>query len=369
MGWVVSTSGEVAVYEALPARVVFGVGALECLPAEVDRLGARRALLIAGKARAEQMCERLGDRVAVAFTEIVQHVPVAIAGQARRLAGGARADVVVSVGGGSATGLAKAVALELAVPIVAVPTTYSGSELSDIYGLTEAGRKWTGRDPRVLPKVVVYDPALTVPLPPRVTGASGMNALAHCIEALYGPNANPVSSALAEQGIRALAGALPRAVGQPDDLGGRSGSLRGAWLAGSALAVAGTGFHHQICHVLGGAFGLDHGGMHAVLLPHTVRFVSAAVPGELGVVAAALGAVDAASGCWALARRVGAPAGLAELGMTRMDLDRAVALCADRVSQRPRPWTVDDLRELLGAAFAGQPPGAPGMDAIPFEPG
>ena len=359
----VGTTGEIAVYQALPGRVVFGVGALERLPAEVDRLGARRALLVASRARAEQVGERLGGLAAAAFSELVQHVPVAIAVQARQLAARARADVVVSVGGGSATGLAKAIALELAVPIVAVPTTYSGSELSDIYGLTEAGRKRTGRDPLVLPKVVVYDPALTVSLPPRVTGASGMNALAHCVEALFGPGANPVSSALAEHGIRVLAGALPRAVVRPDDLDARSASLRGAWLAGSALAVAGSGFHHQLCHVLGGAFGLDHGGMHAVILPHAVRFVSPAVPGQMGLVAAALDAVGAASGCWWLARRLGAPASLAELGMTRADLDRAVALCAGQVAQGPRPWAVADLRELLGAAFAGEPPGPPGAGA------
>ena len=346
----------VAVYDALPGRVLFGAGAVDRLADEVDRLGAGRVLLVAGRSRAAHAAERLGDRVAATWTGIVQHVPVATAEQARALAREAGADAVVCVGGGSAIGLAKAVALELGIPVVAVPTTYSGSELSTIYGLTEDGRKRTGRDARVLPAVVVYDPALTVSLPPEVTGPSGMNALAHCVEALYGRNANPVASAMAEAGIRALAAGLPVAVERPDDLDGRTESLRGAWLAGAALGSAGTGFHHQICHVLGGAFGLDHGGMNAVVLPHAVRYVTPAVPELMRLVAAGLGADDAATGCWELARRVRAPASLAELGMAEADLDRAAELCANHVSQTPRPSGAAELRALLGAAHAGVPP-------------
>ena len=346
----------VAVYDALPGRVLFGAGAVDRLADEVDRLGAGRVLLVAGRSRAAHAAGRLGDRVAATWTGIVQHVPVATAEQARALAREAGADAVVCVGGGSAIGLAKAVALELGIPVVAVPTTYSGSELSTIYGLTEDGRKRTGRDARVLPAVVVYDPALTVSLPPEVTGPSGMNALAHCVEALYGRNANPVASAMAEAGIRALAAGLPVAVERPDDLDGRTESLRGAWLAGGALGSAGTGFHHQICHVLGGAFGLDHGGMNAVVLPHAVRYVTPAVPELMRLVAAGLGADDAATGCWELARRVRAPASLAELGMAEADLDRAAELCANHVSQTPRPSGAAELRALLGAAHAGVPP-------------
>jgi alcohol dehydrogenase class IV len=184
-----------------------------------------------------------------------------------------------------------------------------------------------------------------------------MNALAHGVEAFYGPGANPVSTALAEAGIRALADGLPSAVERPDNLEGRTGTLRGAWLAGAALAVAGTGIHHQICHVLGGAFGLDHGGMNAVLLPHTVRYVTPAVPAAMARVAAALGAADAATGCFDLARRLGAPASLAALGLAGAELDRAAELCAGQVTGRPRPARVEELRALLGAAHAGLPPG------------
>jgi alcohol dehydrogenase class IV len=251
-------------------------------------------------------------------------------------------------------GLAKAVALDLAIPIVAVPSTYAGSELTTIYGLSKDGRKRTGRDPLVLPTVVLYDPALTVSLPPEVTGPSGMNALAHGVEAFYGPGANPISTALAVEGIRDLADGLPQAVERPEDLEGRTRALRGAWLAGAALAVAGAGIHHQICHVLGGAFGLDHGGMNAILLPHTVRFVTPAVPREMARVAAALGAADAADGCFDLARRLGTPTSLADLGLAEADLDRAAELCAAQLTGPPRNAQVEELRHLLGAAHAGR---------------
>ena len=348
----------VVTYEALPGRVIFGVGALDRLGEELARLGARRVLLVASKRVADDLAERLGDRYAAICSEIVQHVPVEVAERATALAREVAADALVAVGGGSAVGLAKAVALDLAIPVVAAPTTYAGSELTTIYGLSQDGRKRTGRDPRVLPKVVLYNPALTVSLPPQVAGPSGMNALAHGVEAFYGPGANPISTALAVEGIRDLAAGLPQAVERPEELEGRTQTLRGAWLAGAALAVAGTGIHHQICHVLGGAFGLDHGGMNAVLLPHTVRFVTPAVPREMARVAAALGAGAAAAGCFDLARRIGAPTSLAALGLAGTDLDRAAELCAGQVTGRPRSAGVGELRALLGAAHAGRPPGA-----------
>ena len=348
----------VVTYEALPGRVLFGVGALDRLGEELARLGAYRVLLVASKRVADDLAERLGDRYAATCSEIVQHVPVEVAERATALAREVAADALVAVGGGSAVGLAKAVALDLAIPIVAAPTTYAGSELTTIYGLSQDGRKRTGRDPRVLPKVVLYDPALTRSLPPQVAGPSGMNALAHGVEAFYGPGANPISTALAVEGIRDLAAGLPQAVERPEELEGRTQTLRGAWLAGAALAVAGTGIHHQICHVLGGAFGLDHGGMNAVLLPHTVRFVTPAVPREMARVAAALGAADAAAGCSDLARRIGAPTSLAALGLAGTDLDRAAELCAGQLTGRPRSAGVGELRALLGAAHAGRPPGA-----------
>ena len=355
----------VVTYEAPPGRVVFGAGALDRLGDELGRLGARRVLLVASRRVADEVARRLGHRHAATCDEVVQHVPVEVAERARRHARQAGADSLVAVGGGSAVGLAKAVALELDLPIVAAPTTYAGSELTTIYGLTEGGRKRTGRDPRVRPRVVLYDPALTLSLPPPVTAASGMNAVAHAVEARYGPGASPVADALASEGIRDLAAGLPAAVDRPAGLEGRTRALRGAWLAGAALAAAGAGIHHQLCHVLGGAFGLDHGGVHAVLLPYTVAFATPAVPGAMAGVAGALGAGTAAGGLWDLGRRLGAPASLAELGLAAADLDRAAELAAAQVSGPPRAASAGELRQLLAAAHAGRPPGASTTTSAP----
>ena len=246
------------VHEALPGRVVFGVGSVEHLGEEVDRLGARRVLAIAGKRAIDGLVERLGGRWAASFTDVQQHVPVEAAARAVAAAAAAEADCLVAMGGGSATGMAKAVALDHDAPIVAVPTTYAGSEVTPIYGLTGPEGKRTGRDPRALPRTVLYDPALTTGLPAGVTGPSGMNALAHAVEALYAPGANPVTALLAEEGARALHRGLPGAVADPGDLAARSDALLGAWLAGTALAAAGIGIHHQLCHLLGGAYRLPH---------------------------------------------------------------------------------------------------------------
>ena len=343
-------------YDALPGRVVFGVGAVEHLGQEVDRLGARRVLAIAGKRAVDGLVERLGDRWVASFTDVQQHVPVEAAARAVAAAAEAEADCLVAMGGGSATGLAKAVALEHGAPILAVPTTYAGSEVTPIYGLTGPEGKRTGRDLRVLPKVVVYDPALTTGLPPEVTGPSGMNALAHCVEATYAPGANPVTSLLAEEGARVLARGLPRAVAHPADLAARSDALLGAWLAGAALAAAGVGIHHQLCHLLGGAYRLPHAELHAVVLPHAVRFVAPAARPQLARLAGSLGVDDVAGALWDLGRRLGTPASLAELGLAEAELDRAATQAVARVVQTPRRAGVTELRALLEAAWQGRRP-------------
>jgi maleylacetate reductase len=345
------------VYDALPGRVGFGVGSVEHLGEEVDRLGAGRVLAIAGKRAIDSLVERLGDRWAASFTDVQQHVPVEAAARGVAAASEAGADCLVAMGGGSATGMAKAVALELQVPIVAVPTTYAGSEVTPIYGLTGPEGKRTGRDPRVLPRTVVYDPALTTGLPAAVTGPSGMNALAHCVEALYAPGANPVTSLLAEEGARALHRGLPLAVADPSDLAARSDALLGAWLAGTALASAGIGIHHQLCHLLGGAYRLPHAELHAVVLPHAVHFVTPAARPQLARLAGSLGVDDVAGGIWDLGRRLGTPASLAELGLAEAELDRAAEQAVARVVQTPRRAGVSELRALLEAAWqGGRPP-------------
>ena len=251
-------------------------------------------------------CERLGGRWAASFTDVQQHVPVEAAARAAAAAAEAGADCLVAMGGGSATGMAKAVALEHQAPILAVPTTYAGSEVTPIYGLTGPEGKRTGRDPRVLPRTVVYDPALTTGLPAEVTGPSGMNALAHCVEALYAPGRQPDHLAAGRGGGQACSpAACPRAVADPADLAARSDALLGAWLAGSALAAAGVGIHHQLCHLLGGAYRLPHAELHAVVLPHAVHFVAPAARPQLARLAGGLGTEDVAGGIWDLGRRAG----------------------------------------------------------------
>jgi maleylacetate reductase len=346
-------------YDALPGRVVFGVGSVERLPEEVERVGASRVLMVydlSVKDVADDLIERLGPRCAGEFTDIQQHVPTEVVERARQAAREAGADCAVTLGGGSTTGFGKVIALEIGLPVIAIPTTYAGSEMTPIYGITSDGRKQTGRDPRVLPKTVIYDPALTVSLPAFVTGPSGINAMAHCVEALYAKDANPIMSIMAEEGIRALARGIPASVRDPEDLGGRSDALYGAYLAGAALAVVGMAVHHRICHVLGGTFGLPHGDVNSVILPHAARFNEDAAPEVLARVARALGVEDAAAGLFDFAMSVGAPTSLEALGMRREDLPQAARLVVDPPPWNPRPVDVKGIAALLDDAFVGRRP-------------
>jgi maleylacetate reductase len=359
----VTTAVPPFVHDALPGRVVFGVGAVDRVADEVTALGLRRVMVIASgsaKAAAGRIEEALGDRFTRPFADVRQHVPEDLAVAARAAARDAGVGGVVAVGGGSAIGLAKAVAIDTGAPVVAVPTTYSGSELTPIYGIT-GSHKRTGRDPRALPRVVVYDPALTIGLPPDVTAASGFNALAHCVEALYAPGTNPVVALHADEGIRALRTALPRAVATPGALDARSRALYGAYLAGAALAVAGTALHHKLCHVLGGTFGLDHGAVNAVVLPHVAAFNAPAAPAALARVAAALGGdadpAAAAGLLHDLAVATGAPTSLAAVGMPVDRLDEAAELAVAAVGDaNPRSVDAPALRRLLQAAQEGRLP-------------
>ncbi len=354
------------VYDALPGRVVFACGAARArLSAELDRLQANRIVLIAAEAElplAEELAAPLGERVVSTFAGVRPHVPVAVAEQVRALVREARADALLSIGGGSTTGTAKAVALEQPLPIIAVPTTYAGSEMTPVWGLTEAQRKTTGRSLDVLPSLVIYDPELTLSLPASVTGPSAINAIAHCVEAFYVPAANPVTSLLAERGIGALAQGAPAAVQRPADIEARSLTLFGAYLAGSAFAAVGGGLHHRICHILGGALDLPHAETHTVVLPHVVSFFAPALPAVMGRISAALGdggdEADVAGRLYDLARRVGAPPALGELGMSRRELEPMVALvlAAAATAEHPRPLDEQAVRTILTGAFEGTRP-------------
>jgi maleylacetate reductase len=263
----------ISTWDQPASRVVFG--ALDTLADELAPLWASRALILSTPGHAsdaERISARLGQASAGVHARAVMHVPIEVVRDACRVARERGADSCIAIGGGSTIGLAKAVALESGLPIVAVPTTYAGSEMTSIYGLTEAGLKTTGRDPRVRPRVVIYDPAVTATLPASIAGPSGMNALAHCVEALYAPDANPVTSLMAAEGIRGLARSLPVVVRTKDHLEARADALLGACLAGSALNAASMGLHHKLCHVLGGSFNLPHAETHAVILPHATAF-------------------------------------------------------------------------------------------------
>jgi len=352
------------VYDALPGRIVFGTGALSRLPDEVDLLSGDRVLVVTDpgtKEIADRAIADLEDRVAGTFTDIELHVPADGIEHATDVAVTHRANCVVTVGGGSTTGYGKVVALNVGLPLIAVPTTYAGSEMTPIYGITSDGRKRTERDLRVLPKAVIYDPALTVSLPPEVTGPSGMNAVAHCVEALYAKDQNPISSIVAEEGIRALAEGIPGSIRSPGDLDARSEALYGAFLAGAALAAVGMAIHHRVCHVLGGTFGLAHGDVNAVVLPHAALYNREAAPEALARAARALDANDAPTALFDLAVGIGAPTSLAQLGMDERDLDRAAELAVDPPPWNPRPVRLEDIRQLLQDAFVGHRPEAVGV--------
>jgi maleylacetate reductase len=333
------------VHEATHARVVSGPGSLARIPAEVAALDLHRVLIIAGgsaSAAAEQVRRLLGRRSCGRFGQVAQHVPERLVAAAVAQAGDAGVDGLCCVGGGSATGLAKALGVTLDVPIVAVPTTYAGSEATSVFGVT-GQRKRTVTDPRARPRVVIYDPTLTTGLPARVTAASAFNALAHAVTALAHPTYEPVARLYAGEAVRLITGALPVAVRSPDDLAARGDLQWAAWLAGSALAVTGTGLHHRLCHVLGGSFGLTHADVHAVLLPHTVIHDESL---DLADADRVLGG-DAGAALRDLARRSGTPRDLAATGLPAGALDPAAAEAAGTIGTHDQAW----FRALLDRAY------------------
>jgi len=347
------------IYNQLPGRVVFGTGALDHLPREIELLGAKHALVLSTpgqKARAQGLADRLGSRCAGVFPHAVMHVPIETAREARTQASRLGADCAVAFGGGSTIGLAKAIAMESWLPILAIPTTYSGSEMTAIHGITEAGIKRTGRDQGVLPRTVIYDPALTVGLPVAVTVTSACNAIAHAVEALYAQDCNPISSLMAEEGIHALAHGLPRVVKAPSDLDARSDCLYGAWLCGAVLGSVGMALHHKLCHVLGGTWNLPHAETHTVILPHAMAYNYAAARAAMRAAERALDVPQAAQGIYDLMKGLGAPLALRDIGMPETGLDRAAELATQQPYFNPRPVERAGIRALLDAAFHGRRP-------------
>ncbi|MFH5823192.1 maleylacetate reductase [Georgenia sp. AZ-5] len=370
-------------HRSLSQQVLFGSGqAAEHLAAEVARLGAQRVMVIASpreRRLAERVCARID--VTVWHDGVAEHVPVHVAERGRAVAAERAADLLVSVGGGSTTGLAKAVALTTGLPIVAVPTTYAGSEATNVWGMTEDATKTTGVDDRVLPGTVIYDAELTLSLPVPLSVASGLNGLAHCVDSMWAPRADPINRALAAEGIRALATGLPRVITDPAGLPGREHALYGAYLAAVAFASAGSGLHHKICHVLGGTFDLPHAETHATVLPYVLAYNAPFAPGAAARIAQALGrpadpdepraaAEAAVAGLSELRARLGAPTALRDYGLAAEDIPDAVArVLRAAPPSNPRPVSEENLTALLTAAWSGATPSVdPDIPAAPLVP-
>jgi alcohol dehydrogenase class IV len=347
------------VHEGTSQRAVFATGAAaDAVHAEVERLGGRRAMVIASRREAgvaEQVTA--GIPTVLRHDEVVRHVPVAVAERARAAAADARADVLVAIGGGSTTGLAKAVALTSGLPVVAVPTTYAGSEATNVWGMTEHGRKSTGVDARVLPRAVVYDAELLVSLPVDISVASGLNAVAHGVDAMWGPRVDPIDQALAVEGIRALREGLPAVVAEPVGIAGREQTLYGAYVTALAFTCAGSGLHHKVCHVLGGMFDLPHAETHAVVLPHVLALNAPGVPEAATRLAAAFGAETAIDGLALLRGELNAPSSLRSLGMPEDGIAAAIEpILASVPDGNPVPVTREVVSALLRAAWSGAGP-------------
>lgn len=345
-------------YDALSNRVVFGAGSRRTVREEAERLQAKRVLLIADehdRERSDEIAGYLGELCVALFTDVVQHVPLAQATCVRELATEVGADATVTFGGGSATGYGKVIALSHHLPQLCIPTTYAGSEQTPIWGLTSGNEKQTGRDLAVLPKVVLYDPELTVALPVAIAGPSGMNALAHSVEGLYGAGANPISSVVAFESIRVLVEHLPRLVARPGDVDERSNVLYGAYLAGAVLAVTGPSLHHKICHVLGGLYGLDHGQMNAVVLPYALQFNAPAIPQLYERLSDLLNG-DASTMIYDLATTLGVPQDLTSIGFPVDGVAVAAPLVAKAAEGNVRPIAMAQAAELLESCVSGQRP-------------
>lgn len=347
------------VYVAQPARVVFGQGSLTRLPQEIEALGAQKALVLSTpeqRASAERVAGMLGSRAAGIFDRAVMHVPIETAREAREVARKLGADCAVAIGGGSTVGLGKAIALDSGLPILAIPTTYAGSEMTPIYGITEAGLKKTGRDLRVLPRTVIYDPELSMGLPVPMSVTSGINAIAHAAEGLYAHDANPVMGLMAREGIAAIGRALPRIRRQAHDAEARSDALYGAWLCGTVLGHVGMALHHKLCHTLGGTFNLPHAETHTIVLPHSLAYNAEAAPLAMQHIAQALGTGSAPQGVYDLARDNGAPVALRDIGMKEADLQKICDLALQNQYPNPRPLERLALLQLLHDAWSGVRP-------------
>lgn len=343
-------------FAGLPWNVIFGAGALARLPQILDRQGLRRALVLStpgGQRHADKVKSAAGGSVAAGFAGAAVHVPAGVVTEAARVARESGADCTISIGGGSTTGLGKRLRLEIGLPQIAIPTTYAGSEMTPIWGVTEGGVKQTGRDPRALPVAVIYDPELLVSLPPRVAGPSAMNAMAQAIANIA---TNPPVGMLAREAIRVLARGLPRVMDHIDNVEAQAEMLLGACLAGAALGLGRSGLHHRICHLLGGMYNLPHAELHAVILPYSVAYIERTAPEQASLIAEALETSDAAAHVYGMMRRFTTKHSLEDLGLSATDMDQAAALVTAAAADGGKEITEAAIRDLLASAHQGSAP-------------
>lgn len=348
------------IYQTAPSRVVFGAGTMRQIAQEVGRFGAKRAMILSTPGRGEQVARdllaQLGPVGAGICAEAVMHTPVTVTESVLPAICKVGADILIAVGGGSAIGLSKALALRTGLPQIVLPTTYAGSEMTPVLGETSQNRKVTQRNPKILPQTVIYDVELTLALPVAISVTSGMNAIAHAVEALYAQDGNPVISLLAQEGIAKMARALPQISASPEDNDARSNALYGAFLCGSVLGATTMALHHKLAHVLGGLFDLPHAQTHTALLPHSIAYNAPATPVAMQAIEQAIGARDAAGGIYDLASSLDAPMALRDLGMPEAGIEAAISQTLANPYQNPRLLEVEALRTLLTRAWQGLPP-------------
>ncbi|WP_071000335.1 maleylacetate reductase [Methylobacterium sp. C1] len=345
--------------DLLPSRVLFGPGTLARLPAEIERLGCKRALVLTTPQQVElgtEAADLIGDSQVGLLSTATMHTPVDVTEEALVVARDRGADCLVAIGGGSTIGLGKALALRTDLPQIAVPTTYAGSEATPILGETREGRKVTQRSSKVQPETIIYDPNLTFELPVGLSVTSGVNAIAHAAEALYARNRNPLIQAVAVLGIKALFTALPRIHRRPEDERARSDALLGAWCCGVCLGTSDMALHHKLAHTLGGHFDLPHAELHCVLLPYTLAYNAAAAPEAMRHLASALDTLDPIRSLRRLLQALDAPLSLAELGMPEEGIAVASRAALENRYPNPADLTEDGIRKLLTRAYHGADP-------------
>lgn len=340
-------------------RVIFGYGTRDGLAEEVERLGGQRALVISSlpqKGQALEIAALIGDRSVGVYSGAEMHTPLDATEQAMAFLSESRVDCLVAFGGGSAIGLAKALALRTRLPQIALPTTFAGSEMTPILGQTENGVKTTLRDNIVLPRTVIYDPTFVGTLPPAIAGPSGMNAIAHAVEALYAENRDPIVRMWAEESIGALGRALPVIASGQASHDAWAEALYGAWLGGACLGSAGMAIHHKLCHILGGSYNLPHADIHCLLICYAAAYNRNAAPEAMASIARAMAVQDAPQGLYDLMRAVGSVKSLQAFGLTLADLDDIAEMAVANPYYNPAPVTKESVGTLLEAAYFGRPP-------------